>query len=214
MRHFKRISTTIEPSALLREIERQPELWREITMRQDYEGSAHADTEAIFLRAPASVADILNELNCVDMPAIEKLSPTLVGVIHPLAYHVGIREFGRAMLVNLKAGGKITPHKDEGAYARYYARFHYVLTSTPECRFTVGDETVHMAPGELWWFNHQVEHHVENDGPDRVHLIVDATAPGYTGALRSAVSDLTLTDEQLVEVTHKKRPDRAVSRVT
>jgi hypothetical protein len=183
MRHFKRISDTIVPTVLLRMIEAQPELWREITMRQEYAGSAHAQTETIFLRAPARLDDILNELNCIDMPAIEKLSPALFGIINPIVDHLRIRELGRAMIVKLKAGGRITPHTDQGGYARYYARFHYALTSTPDCRFTVGNETVHMAPGELWWFNHQVEHRVENDGPDRVHLIVDAIAPGYTGAL-------------------------------
>jgi Aspartyl/Asparaginyl beta-hydroxylase len=57
-----------------------------------------------------------------------------------------------------------------------------VLASSPHVGSRSGSETVHMAPGELWWFDHQVEHHVENDGPDRIHLIFYATAPGYTGA--------------------------------
>jgi quercetin dioxygenase-like cupin family protein len=90
---------------------------------------------------------------------------------------------GRIMIVRLKTGGEIAPHIDEGAYARYYARFHLVLESNPACVFKAGGELVHMAPGELWWFNHQVEHSVVNNGPDRTHIIVDLTAPGFTGAL-------------------------------
>jgi Aspartyl/Asparaginyl beta-hydroxylase len=77
------------------------------------------------------------------------------------------------MLVRLKAGGAITPHVDEGAYAQHYARFHLPIDSTAACRFFCGDESVHMAPGEFWWFDHQREHSVVNDGPDRVHLILD-----------------------------------------
>lgn len=182
--NFKRIATGIDPSAVLAEIGPLPYLWWITTLRQDFEGSPHRDTESVFLRGPATLDKPLEELDCVDMRVIETL-PATVELIGSLWRQLGIRELGWAMLVNLKAGGRITPHTDEGAYARYYARFHYVLTSTPQCRFTVGDETVHMAPGELWWFNHQIEHHVENDGPDRIHLIFDAAAPGYTGALGS-----------------------------
>ena len=100
-------------------------------MRQEYDGSAHSQTETIFLRAPASTVDVMNELNCVDMPAIGKLGPPLISIMQTLANVVGVRELGGTMIVKLKAGGRIRPHTDEGAYARYFARFHYVLTSTP-----------------------------------------------------------------------------------
>lgn len=184
MKNFKPIATGIDPTPLLAALDAQPELWREITMRQEYEGSAHADSEIIVLRGPAS-ANILDEVNSVDFPAAEKLLDT-VDIIGRCAESIGLRELGRVMLVKLKAGGYVSPHIDEGAYARYFARFHYVLESSPHCRFTCGNETVHMAAGELWWFNHQIEHSVMNDGPDRVHLILDAAAPGWTGALGCA----------------------------
>lgn len=183
MNKFKLIATRIDPAPLLALLEGNASMWHEVTIRQSYAGSAHRDTETIFLRAPASLVDVLNVIDSVDMPAIQVLAPALLPVMAQITDAIGMRELARAMIVKLKAGGRITPHFDAGSYARYFARFHYVLTSTPECRFTVGDETVHMAPGELWWFNHQVEHHVENDGPDRIHLILDATAPGFTGAL-------------------------------
>jgi quercetin dioxygenase-like cupin family protein len=182
MANLKRIATGIDPAPLIALLDANPEMWRQITIRQEYAGSAHADTETIFLRAPARLVDVLNVLDSVDMGSIHVFSPALLPIMGHITNALHLRELARAILVKLKAGGRITPHRDEGAYARYFARFHYVLTSTPECRFTVGDETVHMAPGELWWFNHQVEHHVENDGPDRIHLIFDATAPGFTGA--------------------------------
>lgn len=185
MRNLQLIASGIDPAPLLALLAENEPMWREITIRQSYAGSAHRDTETIFLRAPASLVDVLNELNSVDMPAIQVFAPALLPIMGRITEALQLRELARAMLVKLKAGGRITPHFDAGAYARYFARFHYVLTSTPECRFTVGKETVHMDPGELWWFNHQVEHRVENDGPDRVHLIFDATAPGYTGALHN-----------------------------
>ena len=48
----------------------------------------------------------------------------------------------------------------------------------------VDGERVYMAPGEVWWFNHQVKHSVLNKGSARVHLIMDLAAPGFTGALK------------------------------
>jgi hypothetical protein len=59
-----------------------------------------------------------------------------------------------------------------------------VLDSTPGCIFAAGGESQYMAPGELWWFNHQVEHYVINTGPARTHIIMDLCAPGFTGALQ------------------------------
>jgi hypothetical protein len=61
-----------------------------------------------------------------------------------------------------------------------------VLESSPRCIFNAGGKSVHMAPGELWWFNHQVEHSVTNSGLDRTHIIVDLCAPGFSGALGKA----------------------------
>ena len=182
-KHFRRLAAGLDPTPAIAEIAKHPELWPLITLRQEYAGSAHRDTETIVLRGPTTAEDLFDNLDGVDYAYFSDLYFTaglLRQALQPLAW----RELGRIMIVRLKAGGEITPHKDEGAYARYYARFHLVLESTPACIFTAGGESVHMAPGEIWWFNHQVEHSVVNNGPDRTHIIVDLTAPGFTGALR------------------------------
>ena len=182
MNNFRKLAADLDVSAAIAEIAKHPELWSLITLRQDYAGSAHRDTETIVLRGPTSADGIFDNLDGVDYAYFADLYFTaalLRQALQPLAW----RELGRIMIVRLKAGGVIRPHTDEGAYARYYARFHLVLESSPDCVFTAGGESVHMAPGELWWFNHQVEHSVVNNGPDRTHVIVDLTAPGFTGAL-------------------------------
>jgi hypothetical protein len=82
-----------------------------------------------------------------------------------LALLVGVRELGSVYAAKLRAQSEIPAHVDGGAYVRYYARFHFVLNTNPGCTFMAGGEAVHMAAGELWWFNHQVEHSVRNPGP-------------------------------------------------
>lgn len=181
LQHFRRLGR-LDPAAALRELEGRPELWDLITVRQQYEGSAHRDTEAIILRGPTTLEGLFDNLEAVDFAALEELPATFDLVVRVLQ-RVQAREVGRIMLVKLHAGGHITPHVDEGRYAEHFARFHLVLTSSPGCRFFAGGEQVVMAPGEIWWFNHRVVHEVRNAGPERIHLILDATAPGYTEAL-------------------------------
>lgn len=156
-----------------------PSMWREQTLRQTYEGSAHMDTETIFLRAPVSTIDVLNVIDSMTLPAWDLLGMT--EFLEPVKHRIGARELGRVMLVKLKPNGFIRPHRDEGSYARYFARFHVVLSG--HCTFYCGGEEQAMAPGEMWWFNHQQEHEVYNGEQERIHLIMDACAPDYTGAL-------------------------------
>jgi hypothetical protein len=180
--NFHRLMTAVEVAAAVAEIAKQPDLWKIMQIRQQYEGSAHIDTETIVMRGPDSIEGIFDNLECVNFK-VSDILPATVQLIRGIVGFLKAREIGRIMLVRLNAGGSIKPHVDEGAYARYFARFHLVLDSNPHCRFRCGEETVNMGVGELWWFNHQVTHSVLNQGPARTHLIMDLAAPGFTGAL-------------------------------
>lgn len=188
MSNFKLIASGIDPQPVLDALDRLPELWDEVTIRQNYEGSAHKDTKCIFLRAPTSLENILEVIDTVATHNVGRLGSPVMELMNHLCGLVGIRELGRVMLVKLKPCGIISAHRDEGAYARYYSRFHFVLSGS--CKFYCGgisDKPVAPAVGELWWFDHQKTHQVFNNGEDRIHLIFDGTAPGYTGALHQYV---------------------------
>lgn len=180
--NFRRLLTKVDVAAAAAEIVKQPALWKLLQVRQQYEGSAHIDTETIVLRGPNTTEGIFDNLECVNFQVNEDL-PATVELIRGMTGFLKAREIGRIMLVRLSAGGWIRPHIDEGRYARYFARFHLVIDSNPGCRFRCGEELVNMVPGELWWFNHQIIHSVVNAGPERTHLIMDLTAPGFTGAI-------------------------------
>lgn len=173
--------TDIDVSGAAAELDKQPLLWKLVQVRQLYDGTAHADTETIVLRGPQTIEDIFDNLECVDFGTLESFPKTLE-LIRIVVEFLKAREIGRIMLVRLDEGGCIRPHVDEGTYARYFARFHLVIDSMG-CRFRCGEEYVTMLPGELWWFNHQVVHSVINRGKPRTHLIMDFTAPGFTGAI-------------------------------
>jgi hypothetical protein len=177
--NFQRLATGIVIAPVLAELDTQPELWGEITLRQEYPGSAHHDTECIFLRGPviehgAPLAAVFDTLDSADYPALDKLPQTANLLVRTLGFLAAV-DVGRVMVVNLFPGGVIDPHVDEGAYAEAFERFHLSLQSEEGNSFTVAGETVHMAPGELWWFNHRREHTVRNDSDrPRLHLIIDA----------------------------------------
>ena len=174
----------ISPAIIVRameEIRRNWYLWDEVTHRQDYPGSAHAPTKAIYLRwaaewTPASIFESLSAEWC-DSSAI--LTQT-TAIVRAVLEAVGAMELGRVMLVNLQPGGRIVPHWDAGLYADYFDRFHVSIQSDEGNAFAVDDAKVHMAEGEAWWFNHQLEHTVHNGSQqDRIHLIIDCVAPKY-----------------------------------
>lgn len=180
MHHFERLSCGLEVGPLVEALHRQPELWNETTGRQDYPGSAHRDTQAIFLRwcKGLDVQAAFTEIPAFDFPAIGKLRESHE-LINYAIRRVNGQELGRVLIAKLRPGGVITPHADEGLYADYYERFHIVLESE-DCLFECGTETAEMKTGELWWFNHKEKHQVWNiSARPRLHMIIDMVAPAF-----------------------------------
>jgi len=179
--NFIRVSAGADVRHLLYSLSRQPEIWNEITARQSFEDSPHKDTECIFLRwaSDPNPEAAFTDLVAVDYLALRKL-PEFRSAVSQVYSEVQGTKLGRAILVKLKPGGVIIPHADEGAYADHYERFHLVLDSEVSTTFYCDGESVEMRPGEVWWFNHKLEHWVINPTTQsRTHLIVDAVAPKY-----------------------------------
>jgi hypothetical protein len=80
-----------------------------------------------------------------------------------------------AILIKLPASKSIPSHVDKGPFFRDYHRIHVPIVTNPDCLFTVGDETIHMKPFEMWEINNDNKFHsVTNNGTsDRIHLLID-----------------------------------------
>lgn len=181
MLNFQNLSAKLDVRPLLCSLERQPELWNEITGRQDYPGSAHGNTKSIFLRwcKGLDINSAFTEIPAFNFPAMGKL-PEAHELINSVIQKAGGQELGRVLIVNLCPGGRILPHADEGAYADYYERFHIVLKSEDGNFFRCGKEITKMLPGEVWCFNHKERHEaINNSQSDRIHMIVDMVAPQF-----------------------------------
>jgi len=147
-----------------------------VNVREMHEGSAHAATQAIYLRAPPwplmSAKEAHQDLRVVNWPLLQ-LDQRFHGLLVALENVVGL-PIARAVIVNLPPGGVVKPHRDEGAYAAATERFHYPIETNPKVISKIADEEVHMPVGTLWWFDKYQVHSAVNGGTaDRVHLIFD-----------------------------------------
>jgi hypothetical protein len=186
LKNFVLLKTGVDVSPLVDALEKNPCVFNQITARQEAEGSAHKYTEAVFLRwcVHQTIEAAFTEIDAIDYPALDLL-PEACPLIAEVLERVDATHLGRVLITNLHPGGVIDPHSDEGAVADHYERFHVVLSSDEGNLFysKIGSdefESVHMKPGEVWFFNHKRVHRLVNrsDRP-RLHLIIDCVAPTF-----------------------------------
>jgi hypothetical protein len=172
MQHFTRIGT-VEVDALATAVVTHAARFADLVFRQRAPGSAHPDTETMYLCMPPTISreTIFECLEVVDYPLMQE--PAFRDAVAVVARLTGSRA-ARAMIVKLKPGGRIAPHVDEGGYAAATQRYHLPITTNPLAWLDSGGERLHMPAGMLWWFDKHALHYGGNDGAtDRIHLIVD-----------------------------------------
>lgn len=78
----------------------------------------------------------------------------------------------RVVLARMGVGGLISPHIDEGPYYLEHNRFHVGIMG--RYRLTTKSGSIAIMPGDVWWFDNQVNHWATNVGDcDRIALIMD-----------------------------------------
>ena len=177
------LATGLYVQPVIEFLNKNPEMWSEITARQDHPKSPHHSTQCIFVRGPEAftVRKFFHDTGSYDYPSKAKLEPVLYPLIVPVIEGLlQASEVGRILIVNLRAGGIVDEHIDHGSYADHFSRFHIVASTNPECTNTTGGEVEHWRQGTCWWFNHKLPHSASNAGEtDRVHISIDAVAPDF-----------------------------------
>ena len=174
--NFVRVADGLDVEPLLKLLDAKPELWKEITTRQDMTKSPHKDSECIYVRGPLkmSIYYVMYDIGSYDYPCMEYLKSALVPLMRPILDKLQVKEMGRVLIVNLKSSGHVTKHIDTGTYADHYERFHIVLRSNQHCFQTSGSELQRFEVGEVWWFDNKKLHTAHNVGDtDRIHIIFD-----------------------------------------
>ena len=82
------------------------------------------------------------------------------------------KDFKRCGFLSIPVGGEVGKHIDFGTY--YLNKDRYHLSIVGRYVYTVGDESVVVEPGTLFWFNNKLEHSAKNIGDDvRITLVFD-----------------------------------------
>jgi hypothetical protein len=158
--------------AILGVLPKLEEAWQEERWRQRLPYTPHRDSETIFLRRQPGdrPRDVLHQLEVVGTRHCEGV---LAKAVAAIALRVEGRP-GRAMLVRLAPGGRVTPHVDIGVYAEATERYHLALVTNPGAWLAWGERRCHLPAGMIGAFDKHIEHSAGNDGAEgRVHLIVD-----------------------------------------
>ena len=176
----------VDMTALRREILEQDEAaWRENDHRQNaYE--VHRDTESIVL--VFADAEAWPELVIHKKPGWDRLAEAAIPVMHEIIgqhYPTG-GTIIRAMAAKLKAGGKITPHRDSHPSFHKGHRIHVPITTNRRVRFSIDGRPYQFEIGQAYEINNQLQHSVANKGSeDRITFIFDYVPPAELGRYRS-----------------------------
>lgn len=183
MNNFKKLAEGLPTAPLLAAIDAHPEWWDEMTLRQDYPGSAHAATQSIILRGTrcrgTDLQRIFDDTTTEWWDRAFDVKEPLIDLMHsvmiPIHNYLGrLAMPGRIIVARLPTGAKVAEHTDEGKYAESSMRLHIPLRTNRSCYLASGDEVCHLGEGELWWFNHRIPHSAYNLGDtERIHLILD-----------------------------------------
>lgn len=189
---------------LLGVLNAHPELWRRNTDRQNYPGSAHQDTRSILIKAPRVLLDAsssttdrarawFNDLNAEEDQALPpELLEAIDDILTPIVTMTRARKIARVMIVELKPGGTVSEHTDDGLYADHTDRVH-VCVQGDKARLTVKGpdgsyqgravtgmiSSYYHRAGDAVWLNTKLPHSAHNDptGTPRINLIIDLISP-------------------------------------
>lgn len=162
----------MDVTPILAAISARPDLWNENNLRTTYPNSPHSEVDDIWLMFNDASGDVVNDIQVQPYRGWNELP--VKDVVLNLMRRVGGCQLGRALITRLPPGKSIAPHKDHGAPAEFYSRYHIALQSLPGCAVSSGGEVVNFASGEAWWFDNRAEHSVvNNSADDRIAMVVD-----------------------------------------
>lgn len=157
---------------ILWKLQGHPELWNQHTARTESTDSPHHGLDDIWARfGDAERAEDGQAHQAGWYPAAELLG--IKQICHDLMHMVHGVELGGVLITRIPPGAKCRPHTDPGWHARHYEKFAVQITSAPGQRFCFEGESLETRPGDVFWFDNQHLHWVDNDTPyERISMIV------------------------------------------
>jgi quercetin dioxygenase-like cupin family protein len=173
MSKIKLIHQGANVAPLLWALQRHPELWNQHTARTESAASPHHGLDDIWIRFG-------DPERCLDgQPHAPHWYPSadVLGVkplIYDLFAMVQGDSLGGVLITRIPPGAVCKPHIDPGWHAKHYRdKYAIQIASAPGQRFCFEGEHLETRPGDVFWFDNQHLHWVENPTDyERITLIV------------------------------------------
>ena len=175
MKNIRIIKTDIDVSKILTQLHQFPEDWgsqkniknRTIEQLDPSKYTVTVDVLQLIIGGIEKEGQYVGDSEtCIETPAYKKHTEVLKFL---KTYFKKIR---RCAFLALPVGEIVGTHIDEGSYYLTKDRYHLSIQGVYE--YTVGDETIVVTPGTLFWFNNKLQHGAKNIGEDlRITFVFD-----------------------------------------
>jgi hypothetical protein len=184
MKHFEKILTGVPVGPILWQLDANPQLWDQNSIRKTAPGTPHSGMSDIWVRykdvAPHKASGDYSTFCDEHVPVwyeAWKALPALRPFVMSLMTVTEGEMLGGVLITRIPSGAGIGKHVDKGWHVEYYDKFYLSLRSEWGSRFYCQDggveESINPVPGDVWLFDNRKEHWVENNsGEDRITLIV------------------------------------------
>lgn len=141
-------------------------------------GNTNLDTRALMLKykSAASVGKGFVNYEKNDTETLNKLKPILENIISDIKKFYGYENLKLTNIIftELRKGGIIPEHIDEGKMLSTNHRIHIPIISNPDVKFVLDHKEYYLEPGHGYEINNQILHEVRNESDvDRIHMIID-----------------------------------------
>jgi Aspartyl/Asparaginyl beta-hydroxylase len=176
--HYK-IASGFDVKPLREKLETTPDLFDRHPLRK-YGESPHKGMVDIWVRynditpflASGDFSKVNDKHTSVWYPSFYEM-PEIVPLIFNTMALVNGEELGAVLITKLPPGGEIEKHVDLGWHALYYDKYYIPIKNHTGAIFGFEDGIIRPDEGDVWWFNNQIPHWVENNSnEDRIALIV------------------------------------------
>jgi hypothetical protein len=167
------IARGLSVSELYWKIQSNPELWNQHDHRTSHPNSPHYGLDDIWIRFGQEQRIHDNDPHeSIWYPAADVLG--VKPLIYELASHVNASQIGGVLITRIPPGKMCKPHTDDRWHAHFYKdKYAIQITSAPGQKFCFEGASLESMPGDVFWFNNQALHWVDNPTPyERVTMIV------------------------------------------
>lgn len=173
------ISSGLDVSGALADLEAHPELWDEYSLRTTAYGTPHKEVSDIWVRynpwrnfTGDAAEFVLGEHESEWYPGAAKL-PSVRKLVDQVIDLTGYDKLGGVLITRICPHGEVKPHIDNGWHARYYDKFAVQLMSNDEQGFHFDSGSLVTKPGDLYTFDNSYTHWVTNPTDEyRMTLII------------------------------------------